>query len=222
VELSTREGARSFLVVDDLVGLLALVQFGVIEFHVWTTRVDRPERPDRLVFDLDPDEGFPWRRTTAAARELRDWLGAVGLASFVKTTGGRGLHVVVPIRRRHQWDEVKRFAQQVVQNFAGRSPGLYTTSPSLSARRGKIFLDSHRNTRGATTVAAYSARAKPHAPVSVPLAWEELDRLTGSDSMTLTAVLRRLSRQTADPWRELPGMQQGLTRRAWQTLAATT
>ena len=219
IELPGRDGDKIYLVVHDLVGLLALVQFGVLEFHVRGARADRPDRPDRLVFDLDPDVTLPWSHTTRAALELRDWLATAGLVSFVKTTGGKGLHLVVPIRRRHAWDEVKRFCRRVAAAFEARSPGRYTKNPSKAARRGKILLDYMRNTRGATAVAAFSTRARPQASVSVPVAWEELDVITSSDGMNLQSVVRRLQHQRHDPWAELEQVGQGLSKSVWKTLA---
>lgn len=212
-----------FLVVHDLVGLLALIQFGVLEFHVSNARVDKFDRPDRLVFDLDPDEKLPFSRTVSAAIEIREWLADVGLQSFLKTTGGKGLHIVVPIRRRHGWDETKKLSRQVASMFEGRSPKRYTTNPSKNARRGRILIDSMRNTRGATSVAAFSTRAKRRASVSVPIAWNELEYIARSDSMSLQAVIGRLAQmdETSDPWAEIDALDQGLTKRVWKQLGSS-
>lgn len=218
IELPTSEGKRMFLVVHDLVGLLALIQFGVLEFHVSGAKADRFDRPDRLVLDLDPDEGLPWSKTKAAAFEIRDWLQTAGLESFLKTTGGKGLHIVVPIRRRHAWEETKRFSRQMAALFEGRAPKRFTTNSSKHARRGKILLDVLRNTRGATSVAAYSTRAKPNASVSVPISWKELDLIASSDSMSLQAVIRRLAHQEYDPWDKIDEVDQGITKQAWKLL----
>lgn len=218
LELPGNEGGHAFLVVHDLVGLLSLVQFGVLEFHVSGARFDRFDRPDRLVFDLDPDQGLPFEHTVSAARELRTWLHGAGLESFLKTTGGKGLHIVVPIRRRHTWGDVRKFTTQVAADFERRHPRRFTSNPSRRARRGRILIDALRNTRGATTVAAFSTRARATASVSVPIAWEELDGLTGSDSMSLQAVLGRLAAMENDPWSEIGNIEQGLTRKAWNRL----
>jgi bifunctional non-homologous end joining protein LigD len=215
IELEGRKGAGTYLVVHDVVGLLALVQFGVLEFHVAGARAERYERPDRIVFDLDPDESLPWPYTTRAAFDLRDWLAAAGLVSFVKTTGGKGLHLMVPIRRRHGWDEVRKFSRKLATLFESQNPRYYTTNPSKAARRGKILIDVMRNVRGATTVAAFSTRAKPQAPVSVPISWDELADIGGSDSMSLQAVMRRLAPHLEDPWNEMSRIDQGLSKRVW-------
>lgn len=219
IELPTSEGGKLFLVVRDLVGLLALVQFGVLEFHVSGARVDRFDRPDRIVFDLDPDMGLAWSKTVQAAKEVRAWLSQAGLQSFLKTTGGKGLHIVVPLRRRHSWQDVRKFTRYVAAMFERLSPSRFTTNPSKQARKGRILLDAGRNTRGATTVAAYSTRANSKAAVSVPIAWEELDSIPSSDSMSLQAVLIRLARQDTNPWAEIGKVQQSLTKRAWDLLA---
>lgn len=218
VELPTTEGSRMFLVVHDLVGLLALVQFGVLEFHVSNARVDKFDRPDRLVIDLDPDEKLPFAQTATAAIEIRDWLDEAGLRSFLKTTGGKGLHIVVPIRRRHEWEETKRFGRQLAARFEGRFPKRFTTNPSKSARKGKILFDSMRNTRGATSVAAFSTRAKRRASVSVPIAWNELEFLASSASMSLQAVLGRLAQMDSDPWAEIDEVEQSITKQVWKRL----
>ncbi|WP_448188628.1 non-homologous end-joining DNA ligase [Azospirillum sp. sgz301742] len=169
-----RSGGEEWLAVDDLAGLVALVQMGVLELHPWGATVDDLERPDRIVFDLDPDEGVPWAQVVAGAREIRADLETRGLRSFVKTTGGKGLHVVLPIEPAADWGTVKTFAYDVAARLAERQPERYTTNPLKEARGGRIFLDHLRNSRGATAVAAYSTRAHPGAPVATPLDWEGL------------------------------------------------
>ena len=213
-----KSGSRPAMVIHDLVGLLSLIQFGALEFHVSGARVDRIERPDRMVFDLDPDEQLDFSMTIRAAVEFRDWLISAGLESFVKTTGGKGLHVVVPIRRRHTWEEVKDFTSRVGTRFAKLFPTRFTTSPSKKVRRGKILIDTLRNARDATAVAAYSTRARPQASVSVPVTWQELDHLASSDSMSLQSVMNRLAKQSADPWRDINAVQQSITKRCWAKL----
>ena len=218
IELPTTDATKMFLVVHDLVGLLALVQFGVLEFHVSNARADNYERPDRMIFDLDPDENLPFSKTATAAVEIRDWLAEAGLQSFLKTTGGKGLHIVVPLRRRHDWSETKKFSQQIGALFEGRSPKRFTTNPSKSARRGKILIDTARNTRGATSVAAFSTRAKRNASISVPIGWNELEFLGSSSGMSLQTVIGRLAQMDDDPWAEIFDVEQGLTRDVWKAL----
>ena len=154
----------------------------------------------------------------AAAIEIRDWLADAGLVSFLKTTGGKGLHLVVPIRRRHEWEETKRFSRQLAAMFEGRFPKRFTTNPSKSARRGKILLDSMRNTRGATSVAAFSTRAKRRASVSVPIAWSEIEFIASSDSLSLQAVIGRLAQMDTDPWAEIDEIEQSITKQVWKHL----
>jgi bifunctional non-homologous end joining protein LigD len=167
------------------------------------------ERPDRLVLDLDPDESLPWDVVVAAARAVRLRLEHLELESFVKTTGGKGLHVVVPLARRHEWAEMKGFARGIAADLARRLPDAFTVNSARAARSGKIYLDYLRNGRGATAVAAYSVRGRPGAPVSVPLSWEELG---GSPlDLTVRTVPERLARLRADPWRELPASRQSIT-----------
>ena len=199
------------LMIEDLAGLLSLVQFGVLEIHPWGSRVDRIERPDRLVFDLDPGPEVTWTRTIGVALRLQELLDSAGLVSFVKTTGGKGLHVVLPIERKHDWEQAKRFSQAVAKRLASESPRELTLSPSKQARQGKVYIDYHRNARGATAVAAYSTRNRPGATVSVPLTWEELSHQAGPAEYSVTNVVRRLAALKADPWADLTEVRQSLT-----------
>ena len=216
IDIPMSEENRTFLVVHDIVGLLSLVQFGVLEFHVSGGRADNFAKPDRLVFDLDPDELLPFQRTADAAITVRDCLAEAGLRSFLKTTGGKGLHLVVPIRRRNEWPEVKAFTRHVATALEQHFPKRFTTNPSKRARQGRILIDVLRNTRGATAVAAYSTRANANATASVPVSWEELPFIRSSDSMGLQAVLERLAEAEQDPWYELDDTDQGISKTTWQ------
>ncbi len=211
-EIAEKDGRATYLAVRDAAGLLALVQFGVLEFHVWGSRIDNPEKPDRLVFDLDPDPAVSWQRVIEAAQELRDLLAEIGLTSFVKTTGGKGLHVVVPLVRRQEWDEAKAFAKGVGELLVERRPAWYTTNPMKAARKGKIYVDYLRNARGATAIAPYSTRARAGAPVAVPLTWEELPHQQTSDHFRIENLPRRLAQLKTDPWAEMNDVRQSLTR----------
>jgi bifunctional non-homologous end joining protein LigD len=203
---------ENYLVADDEAGLISLVQISALEIHAWGSRADRLEQPDRLVFDLDPDPALPWARVVASARQVREFLNELGLQCFVKTTGGKGLHVVLPIDRRHGWDEVKAFCKGVADLIVKADPNRYTANMAKSGRHGKIFIDYLRNGRGATAIVPYSTRAKPGAPISVPLTWEELDARIASDHFTIRNIGKRLASLKRDPWRGIDGIRQGLGR----------
>ncbi len=198
-EQSSDEKA-DYLYIEDAKGLLSLAQFGAVEFHSWGCRVDQPERPDRLVLDLDPDESLPWREVASAAVEVRDALAARGLVPFLKTTGGKGLHVVVPIQRRRSWAEVAAFCEAFARQMAAQAPRRFTANMAKAQRRGRIYLDYLRNQRSATAVAAYSLRARPGAPASTPLAWEELEKLDDPADLNYASVPERLATGLVDPW----------------------
>ena len=188
------------LVLDSPAGLMSLVQAGVVEIHPWGSRAGRLERPDRLIFDLDPGEGVPWSAVIAAAREVRDRLLSRGLTSFVKTSGGKGLHVVVPVEPSAGWAEAKSFTASVARAMATDRPERYVATTAKRARSGRIFVDYFRNDRGSTAVAAYSTRAFPQASVSTPLEWDELSEGLRSDHFTVSNVRHRLAFLKRDPW----------------------
>ena len=190
----------SYVAVDSAAGLVALVQMGVLEIHTWGSRQDRLERPDRLIFDLDPDPALPWKQIKEAAETLRDRMSSMGFSAFVKTTGGKGLHVVVPIIPKQDWEAVKLFAKKVAEDLVREAPQLYTATMSKSKRKGKIYIDYLRNTRTATAVCAFSTRARANAPVSVPVHWRELATDVRGEYFTIRNVPQRLARQRTDPW----------------------
>ncbi|WP_246797318.1 DNA ligase D [Burkholderia perseverans] len=193
-------GHDALMTLDDTAALVGAAQFDALEFHTWNATVDRIERPERLVFDLDPDPALPWARMIEAAGLVRALLDALGLPAFCKTSGGKGLHVVVPITRHTEWDDAKAFSQAVARHLAGQLPDRFTAKMGPENRRGLIFVDYLRNGRGASTVAAYSARARPGMGVSVPLAWEEVAATTGGAQWTIASLPARLDAQRADPW----------------------
>jgi len=213
VEIREKQKTEPYLYVDSLAGLLSIVQMGALEIHPWGSRRDQIERPDQLIFDLDPDPSVSWPKVVLAARELRDRLDSLGLASFVKTTGGKGLHVQVPIMRRAgtEWPGVKAFTKGIVLQMERDSPGQYTTTMRKTARKGKIFLDYLRNDRGATAVAPYSTRAREGAPVATPLDWAELGPKIRSDHFHVGNLRERLSRMKKDPWEEFGAIRQSIT-----------
>jgi len=192
--------ASQHLAVADLAELVRLVQNGAVEIHAWGAPLRTIERPDRMIFDLDPHESVPWPRVIALAREVRDRLRALRLPAFVKTSGGKGLHLFVPLQARHAWDQVRTFANELAVEIAGASTGDVTLEIAKNRRAGKIFLDVLRNARGATCVVPYSPRARPGAAVSMPLPWTQLSEKTGPDAFTLESARDALRR--ADPWRD--------------------
>lgn len=174
-----------------------------MEIHAWGSQTDDIEYPDRLVLDLDPDPSVPWRDVISAALSIRKILAAQKLTSFVKTTGGKGLHIVVPILPRHSWPEVKQFARNLADDMVNSAPGKYIATMSKSARRGKIFIDYLRNERGATSIVAYSTRAKPEATVSMPISWTELSKLKSPQQFDIRNTQERLVKMRKDPWKQL-------------------
>ncbi|OZI23563.1 hypothetical protein CAL26_08975 [Bordetella genomosp. 9] len=189
------------LVIRDIGGVIGLVQFGVIEFHTWGAKLPGSDKPDRLTFDLDPDPHTSWRDMARATRVVRERLEALGLQPFLKTTGGKGLHVVAPIRATLGWDEVRGFCKAIAQQLEHDAPDVFVANMAKAKRQGHIFVDYLRNSDGATAVAAFSARARGGAPVSMPVAWDVLD---GDDDPRGPAFNVRNVRARIDAWREDP------------------
>lgn len=209
VDIAGFEESGAYLYISDVKGLLSLVQMGVLEIHPWGSRVDRPDRPDRMIFDLDPGEGLGFRDVVAAALELRQFLSEIGLESLVKTTGGKGLHVVLPLERHHAWPEVKSFARSAAEAMAKAAPDRYLTRISKAERRGRIFIDYLRNDPTSTAIAPYSTRARPGAPVAMPLGWEDLSAGLDPQQFNIASVPERISK-TTDPWSDIEGLRQRL------------
>jgi bifunctional non-homologous end joining protein LigD len=210
IPIRENKKTEKYVVVDDIAGLISLAQVGALEVHTWGSRADKLEQPDRLIFDLDPDEHVPWNRVVQSARQVRDFLEELGLQSFLKTTGGKGLHIVVPIERRFSWDEVKTFCKSVADLIVAADPRHYTANMAKAARKGKIFIDYLRNGRGATSVAPYSTRARPGAPISVPITWQELSPRLSSDQYTIRTIGNRLGSLKRDPWEGIASLRQGV------------
>jgi bifunctional non-homologous end joining protein LigD len=199
-----------YLSVDSLPGIITLVQMGVLELHTWGSRVPRIEQPDRMTFDLDPGPGVSWDQVKAAATELRARLGDLDLGAFVKTTGGKGLHIVVPIAPKQNWEYVKDFSRSVAESLVHEAPERYTATMSKAKRRSKVFIDYLRNSRTASAICAYSTRARPGATVSVPLRWQEVtEDLRGH--FTIRNVPERLARLRKDPWDDYEAARRPLT-----------
>src|SRR5579859_2963739 len=203
VDLADEEGRAAFIAVTEPKGYLALAQFGAIEFHLWGCHIDDPEHPDRLIMDLDPDEALPWARVCDGAEILKDRLEAMGFPVFLRTTGGKGLHLAVAMAGGHDWRLVKGFAEALSRSMASDAPGLFTAVSSKERRKGRIYLDYLRNGRGASAVASYSLRARPGFPVATPIAWNELRRLPGGGAFNRLTVPARLEGLAEDPWNEL-------------------
>jgi bifunctional non-homologous end joining protein LigD len=182
----------------------------VIEFHTWNSKSTSIDKPDRIVFDLDPGAGVAWKEVREAAELTRAMLAELGLDCWLKTSGGKGLHVVVPIAPVRGFDEVKGFSQAVVQHMARVVPQRFVAKSGGGNRVGRIFIDYLRNGHGQTTAAAYSARARPGLGVSIPVAWDELPSLKGAAQWTIANARDRLSFEKADPWGGYWRARQGL------------
>jgi bifunctional non-homologous end joining protein LigD len=205
-----RVAGEEVLFIEDLEGLLTLAQSSVLEIHPWGSKIGAIERPDRITFDLDPAENVPWTVLIEGAIEVRERLRALGLRSFVKTTGGKGLHLVVPLAPKARWHDVKAFAQDLAETMAKDRSDRFVATVSKRARSGRIFIDYLRNGRGATAVAAFSTRARSGAPVSTPLAWEELSPSIRPNHYSVENLPRRLRYLGSGPWPDLDEVQQEL------------
>jgi bifunctional non-homologous end joining protein LigD len=196
-----------YIYVNDAKGIMEMIQMGVIEIHPWGATIDNIHMPDRMIFDLDPDSSVAFPLVKKAAREVRQRLADAGLESFLKCTGGKGLHVVVPLSPTRSWEEVKGWASALAHVMVEQTPERYVATITKSKRKGKILIDFFRNDYTATGIASYSLRARPGAPVAVPMEWRELTMLKAPDQFHMNAVLKRIrSRplQTMPPNQRLP------------------
>ncbi|MFZ2652465.1 MAG: non-homologous end-joining DNA ligase, partial [Burkholderiaceae bacterium] len=205
-------GHPPLLEVPDATALVSAAQMNTIEFHTWNSRASKIDKPDRIVFDLDPGEGLAWSRVQEAATLTRALLAELGLQAWLKTSGGKGLHVVVPIAPRLGYEAVKAFSQAVVQHLARTIPSRFVAKSGAQNRVGRVYVDYLRNSQGATTAAAFSARARPGLGVSMPVAWEQLDALKSGAQWSVATAREHLSFQTVDPWAEYWTARQTLTR----------
>lgn len=209
VPIREKSGANAdYIVINQRKALLLAAQMGMIELHGWGARADLIERPDRMIFDLDPDPKLPFPAVKRAAEEVRDLLQQAGLKSFPLLTGGKGIHVVVPLDRRQSWDDVADVSRTIARSLAAAAPDRYVATATLEKRRGRIFIDWLRNRRGATAVVPYSLRARPGASVAVPVRWTELDGFESAAAFDIPLAARRLSK---DAWPEAKGLRQSLT-----------
>jgi bifunctional non-homologous end joining protein LigD len=204
---------QEVLTVRDIQGVVALVQSGALEMHVWGATLADLERPDRLIFDFDPGEGVEWPRVIEGALAVRERLKALKLESFVKTTGGKGLHVVVPIKPKAPWKDALAFTREIAEAMAADEPDRYTTTSVKQEREGRIFIDYLRNNREASAVAPYSTRSRPGAPVAVPVAWDELSPDLKPNGFTVENLSKRLTALKRDPWANMNKVDQVLPAR---------
>jgi bifunctional non-homologous end joining protein LigD len=202
--LEEQEGPVEYLTVDGSRSLLALVELDAVEMHAWNARGDRVERPDQMIFELQPGPDASWSQVVAAGVAMRELLDDLGLAGFALLSGGEALHVVVPIERRTEWPQVGDLGHGLALSLARRNPDAWTAQPSGEDRGRKVYLDHQRNARGATSIAPYSVRALPGGPVALPVRWDELDPGAGKPPRYRPEeVLSRLEQLDEDPWSEL-------------------
>jgi len=199
IKVAGRGDGKPFIFIDDAEGLVSLVQMGAIELHAWNSTVSDVKKPDRLIFDLDPATDIEWDAVKSAARHVRAGLEKLGLVSFLKTTGGKGLHILVPFSRGPSWAEAKNFARTFCEGLANAEPERFIINSRKNVRAGHIFLDYLRNDETASAVAAYSVRARPGAPVSLPVDWKELAGLNAGDVFKIKDALKRRK----DPWADI-------------------
>jgi bifunctional non-homologous end joining protein LigD len=199
VRVGGPEKPEEHVILHDVQGLVALVQMGVMEIHCWNGVATDVDRPDQLIFDLDPGEGVPWSRVVESARAVKKLLDSLGLPSFIKTSGGKGFHIVVPIQPNIDWESAKSFTKAIAEDLS-RGSDLFVANMRKELRRGKVYIDYNRNDHFATAVAPYSARSRAGAAVSMPVSWRELGRLKSADQYTLGNAVRYCTRRSADPW----------------------
>jgi bifunctional non-homologous end joining protein LigD len=208
-----------YFYVTDLTGIVAGVQMGVLEFHIWGSRVDQVEKPDRIIFDLDPDVGLGFEDVRDAAFDLRDRLAEIGLTTFPLLTGGKGFHLVAPILRRAEWPELKAFCRAFAVMVAEESPDRYVANMAKARRKGRTFIDYLRNDRGSTAIAPYSTRAREGAPVAAPITWDEAARVAAANIFTVENMPER-ARKTGDPWSGYFDVKQSITKTMLEAVGA--
>jgi len=205
VNIAEKTKVGEYLVADDLAGIIALVQMDIVEIHSWNSNIADVEHPDRVIIDLDPGDDVSYADVVAAARRVREKLASLELESWVKTTGGKGLHVVVPLTPEAKWPAVKDFAMRFSVALATAEPDRFTANLAKAARKGRMFLDYLRNQRGATAIMPYSTRARPGAPVAAPISWDELDDYRSGGQFTLRdaeTLIERASSRALQGWGE--------------------
>ncbi len=207
IRIKEKSATREYMIIEDERGLVAAVQVGALELHVWGARTDTLEKPDRMVFDFDPDEGLPFARVRDAAKDMRERLRRLGLESFAMATGGKGIHVVVPLAPKHSWDEHRNFAEALARLMEDEEPERFVANMSKARRKGRIFVDYLRNGRGATAISPYSTRARAGAFVATPVSWLQLARLKDAHPASIKDARKLLK---ADPWPDYEQVKQAL------------
>jgi len=220
VTVQESNGPTLYMMANSVSALAALVQMGALELHPFGSSVPKLQCPDRLVFDFDPDDGISWETLVEGVQLLKTLLEELGLQIFIKTTGGKGLHVVVPIRPSLGWDEIKQFTKSIAEVMERSFPERYLSTMSKAKRRGKIFVDYLRNGEGATAVAAFSLRARANAPVAMPVGWEELKQDVRRDYFNVKNVPERLRKQKKDPWEDFFDVKQSVTKAMMKKVGA--
>jgi bifunctional non-homologous end joining protein LigD len=210
ISIREKSGSDKYLYIEDERGLIAAVQVGVLELHLWGCHVGDVEKPDRMIFDFDPDEGLDFSHVKQAAKDMRDRLKDLGLESFPMVTGGKGVHVIVPLKPGHSWDQHREFAEALARVMAEEEPDRFVANMSKAKRRGKIFVDYLRNQRGATAICPFSTRARPGAYVAMPVSWQKLARLDNAHPVAVGEATRFLGR--SDPWPDYFKLKQPLPR----------
>jgi bifunctional non-homologous end joining protein LigD len=205
-------GRENYLTLPNAAALVACAQISALEFHLWGSRNDDLEHPDRMVFDLDPDEALDFQVVKRAAFDIKALLDSADLPSFAMLTGGKGIHIVLNLRRRHDWEEVKGFAGDLAQQIATLDPKRFVATMTKSQRKGRIFIDYFRNHRGSTAIAPYSTRARPTAPIAAPVSWAELKTIPSAGAFKLRDMSARIA--DVDPWQDYAGSQVSLTKAA--------
>lgn len=201
--VETEEGPEAFLTIEDPIGILDLCQYNMIEFHPWGSHVNPLEFPDRIIFDLDPDPSFRREALLGATQIVVEALEGIGLRTFLKLTGGKGVHVVSPIIADLKWDVVKEFARVFSTELEKKHPELFVTNLRKAARKGRIFLDYLRNGHGSTAVAPYCLRARPGLPISIPIEKEDLERMLASEAVNISTGIEWIRHRKSDPWKAL-------------------
>lgn len=212
-------GSEDYMYVEDLAGIIAGVQMNSLEFHIWGSRIDRLEKPDRIIFDIDPDEGLSFADVRQAAIDIRDRLLDMGLKTFPMVTGGKGIHVIAPLTARTEWPDIKAFCRGVAERLAGDEPGRFTANIRKVNRKGRMFIDYLRNERGSTAIAPYSTRSREGAPCAVPVNWDEVKKLERANGFSLAEAAVRAA--GPDPWPDYFDIRQSITRKLLASVGAS-